>query len=354
METLDMVAAFKADKGPNSNPNQEKIDEIVSELENEILIYRKKLTSGEYNGEGEEPTTEQKNHRTKIEKMLRKAQALKNGEKINAEEEGETSLEDAERIMGDRFFGPEQISKLGIAAETIPEIPFTEEQLEMAKQMGMDLILYSDKLDNGETLTGKTLIARIDNKQSDGGKMLHNSDWYKNEKFFIDQSPTGQWKLTTRENIPKSGYRNYLEQTKELANYILSLYNNDKTRIPENILSAIEEAIILTDDRTAQKAIESTDETIQKSMAEKLSKLPLNQMFRESFIECLYRIAVIEKEKSSNTGLLNSTYTWTNSVSSGSGLVRFGSLDAGGAFVDGCRPQGAVSYLGLCFSAAKL
>ncbi len=90
METLDMVAAFKADKGPNSNPNQEKIDEIVSKLENEILIYRKKLTSGEYNGEGEEPTVEQKEHRTKIEKMLRKAQALKDGEKIK---EGEYTFE---------------------------------------------------------------------------------------------------------------------------------------------------------------------------------------------------------------------------------------------------------------------
>ncbi len=178
METLDMVAAFKADKGPNSNPNQEKIDEMVSELENEILIYRKKLTSGEYNGEGDESTAEQKEHRTKIEKMLRKAQALKDGEKIK---EGEYAFEQYRAELHPFML------------ETYKKWSYNADQLKIVKEVtsSPDNIHIDEIIPFYEMIKIHSDNAKLEANKSKVGELYLTSESvdFKTAKLFIPEIP---------------------------------------------------------------------------------------------------------------------------------------------------------------------
>jgi|SRR3989338_4446656 len=113
----------------------------------------------------------------------------------------------------------------------------------------------------------------------------------------------------------------------------------------------IEEARSLANDPAFQAKVKSNDPNLWKPAAEKLSTLPLNRHFRESLPELLYRLVLLDRAR--GVQLLQHMYSWTNSCSSGGGLVAGGGFDAGGAYVDGRVPGNAYSYMGLFLSAEK-
>jgi len=276
------------------------------------------------------------------------------------------TLQEAREILGDRVFGPEQVEQaFGIHIENVPNIPYTREQLEQAERKGMDLVLYTDKLKDGKDLTGLSLYNHLQQKQKDGSKLLFNTDWYKDEPFFTTetpQSPQNQgtyWKLVSREVIPNSTNQNYLEQTQTLANYIRSLYNEDPANpkdIPPDIQQALNEfEDLLKNEPQLKDKVTSTDETIWKPVAQTLANLKLTELFRESFIENLYRLTLTDRTKAQNVAqLLLSMYSWTKTLASGGRLVDSGLFDGTGAAVDGRGPGRSDSPVGCSFSAVFL
>ena len=113
----------------------------------------------------------------------------------------------------------------------------------------------------------------------------------------------------------------------------------------------IEETRSLANDPAFQAKVKSNDPNLWKSAAEKLSLLPLNRSFRESFPELLYRLVLLDRAKAIQ--LLQSMYSWTNSRSFDGDLVDGGVFDADGASVYRYEPRDAHSGLGLFLSAEK-
>jgi len=269
------------------------------------------------------------------------------------------SRTEAKEIMGVNFFGPEAI-KIGfdqVIEGEIPPIPFSREILEKFKDTHQ-LILYADVFQFGVAsikVNGKFLDENLQNKKKDGTKLLHNTDWYKNEKFFTQESSKLRWKLVSKELIPNSTSKNYLEQTELLADYVKGLYS-DISKIPPEVRDALAEWKNLKGDVSKfselQKNVVSSDETEWKSAADTLESLKLTQMFRESFIEWFYRTALIERVNGEK--LLPDKYSWTKSRFSVGNFVYAGFFVDVGGDVYRDAPRDSSSFLGCAFSADKL
>ena len=274
--------------------------------------------------------------------------------------EGIATLKQARDILGDRLFGPDELEKAGfvLEAKDVPTIQFSPEQLEMAKEKGLDLVLYTDWLPDGNPLTALSLTTLYDNKQSNGSSKLLNSfdasDWKMKEDFFTEENPGLKWKLVSKEAIPNSTNKNYLEQTLALYDYVQLLYK-DPENMPNEVKEALKEFEELLNDSTKiakfEAEVKSSDETTWKKAAETLANLKISGLFRESFIEAFYRMVVVEK--ASKERLLENMYSWTKSRSSGGDLVCAGRFGGDGAVVDGGRPGRSGSDIGCAFSAEK-
>jgi len=114
-------------------------------------------------------------------------------------------------------FGAENIQ---INLEQIPNVPFSEEELERAKELGQFLILRVDKTADGQSLTMERMnkLLADEFKETGKGKILFKTDdsgnieanaWYKNEDFFLEEIPKLSWALVTKEVIPNSLNNNY-------------------------------------------------------------------------------------------------------------------------------------------------
>jgi hypothetical protein len=269
------------------------------------------------------------------------------------------SLKEAKEIMGANFFGPEEVqSALGLQFnEKIPEINFSKEILEKFKDTHQ-LILYGGKflgLLGTPPTTSQIFSTKFGNKKKDGTKLLHSIDWYKDEKFFTQERTKLEWKLVSKDLIPNSTSKNYLEQTSLLADYVRNMYDNDSQASSE-VKDALLEWNRLKHDSQKfdelQKNTVSQTEAEWKSAADTLESLKLTQLFRESFGEWLYRTALTER--ATGERLLPNTYSWTKSRTSGGEFVIAGGFGDDGGHVDRCRPRDSRSDIGCAFSAVKL
>ena len=252
--------------------------------------------------------------------------------------------------MKDRVLGAEDLKQVfGVKLEE-PSIPIPEALLERLGNEGR-LILYTDRWSNLKSMTSLSIVEKFENKKADGTKILCGfdpDDWKRSENFFIKETPSLKWRLVLDEPLPGSTSRNYLRQTLHLCDYLEGLYDR-KNPIPPAIVAMIKGtkklAVKISDD------VESWDDTLWKPAAEKLSLLPLNRHFRESFPELLYRFVLIDRAR--GVQLLQNMYSWTNSCSSDGGLVAGGYFGADGAIVYGYGPRDAYSYIGLFLSAER-
>jgi hypothetical protein len=198
------------------------------------------------------------------------------------------------------------------------------------------------------------MYENLDKKKKDGTKLLYDNDWYKNEKFFTEERTELRWKLVSKDLIPNSTSKNYLEQTGILADYVVGLYGTEE--MPKDVKEALGEWIALKNNKKEFKKLQdntvSSDEAEWKSAADTLEKLKLTQMFRESFIEWFYRTALTER--TTGERLLPNTYSWTKSRASSGDFVRAGDFYDGGGDVYRSRPRYSNSNLGCAFSAVKL
>jgi hypothetical protein len=134
-------------------------------------------------------------------------------------------LDHARSILGDDVIGPEEIEaalgKVKIAAKP-PSVPFPPAELEAAKSAGEMLVLRSTQTADGKPLTILSLIQAFPNLFD--SKSLRNVGYQLKNEWGIELEPLAAtatcasgWALVTKEVIPASINRDYVEQEAELA-----------------------------------------------------------------------------------------------------------------------------------------
>lgn len=261
-------------------------------------------------------------------------------------ESGEPSIDlvSAEKILGENFFGPEAIRQtFGFEVKKVPEIPFSQWEIERAQELGQQLVLYIDQTSDGKTLSVMGINRLLESKTSDGGKLLYDTDWYKDEDF-ANEGPQVGWKLTSKEVIPNSTSKNYLQQTETLIEYLTQevFKGFALDEIPKEYQDAI------TEFNGKKKEIEGLISSDWKKAAEELANLKITGLTRETPAEVMYRLALTEKTSKSRP--LESTYTWTAMRESDGYLVFLGRFDSKGTRVSRWGSDFTYSDVGVCFS----
>ena len=276
----------------------------------------------------------------------------------------ESSLQEAREILGDEnVYGPDkiqQVFEVDLAPSEIPNLPFSREDLEKAKELGMILVLRVSHDSDYNPLTParmhELLQPRLDAEGR--GKMLFRIDWYKDEPFFTRETPVrsfdrarndgggragddtlqAEWKLITRDILPDSTSKNYLEQTRLLRDKLKDL----------GWLTG-EEAAEVTDKKLAE--IEPFLTSDWKKASQLLANLNITTNHRRSLSEALYdtMLVYLSQEDTGDRPLPN-RYDWVMTLSSDGILVSLGIFDSEGASVDRWRPGARNSAIGVVFS----
>jgi len=156
---------------------------------------------------------------------------------IPEKKEGSIEFEEVKEIFGKDFLGPEAI-KTTYGVELTPDelqeienIPFTIEELEQAKQLGMMLVLRVPSIGEGKEAKPLT-IDQIREKFSGGDtlgdpkkkkkKMFYRSKgdgWFDKEKFALEGTPNLGWGLVMKAVLPDSLSKNWDQQEEVLKNW---------------------------------------------------------------------------------------------------------------------------------------
>lgn len=282
----------------------------------------------------------------------------KRGPERAGKTESRVDMDRAREIMGPDFFGQEAIEQTfgpRLEDKDIPAIPFTEAELERAKELGQFLILRVKETGGKKPLplTAENMnnILSPQYKKAKKGKILYNNDWCKNEDFYKKDVPQTGWALVSRENIPNSTGKNYLEQTQEIVNYAANEIHKNAP-IPQETQEAIDEF----NNYYAQNFQNKTAQDMQALLsgqdwpkyAQELSQLKINRLFRRNFAETLYDSLVFSNNTQARP--FEKLYTWTSARSSSGRLVDFGGFGADGANVDSWGPDDSSGFLGVSFS----
>ena len=252
------------------------------------------------------------------------------------------SPEAAEAIMGKEYFlGPEAIQEtFGALPENIPPISFSRQELREAKQRGELLVLQIDRLADGTPLTGKAIHERFGTQK--GRKwFFYNVDEHIDKPFFDADTPEVCWKLVSLKMLPDSKNKNYYEQTELLANHVKTLFANKS-------LPPLYQAALTEWEQSKGDILPLMNDENWQEAAQRLADLKLTLLTRDSFIEKVYLMKLLNQTQGKN--MLSDAYTWTKSRSSDGGLVSVGSFDAKGADMYVSDPHDPYSTLGVSFS----
>jgi len=250
----------------------------------------------------------------------------------------------AKEIMGQDFFGPEEVKTAfldQVDVSEIPSIPFTSEELEKAKELGQMLILR-------QPLTMKQISESLANKVNDDGKVLYDFKWYKEEKFYTTEAPEASWALVSKEVVPDSPNKNYLQQTQVLIDYLRNEVFKD-VEIPAEYADAMNE--FESEKAEIAAIVSSSVESEWRKAAQMLEELKINRLTRRSPAEALYDLVVYFQNNGER--LLPDTYSWTNRRNSSGSLVYVGYFESDGVVVSGDSPGESDSYFGDSFSRSR-
>jgi len=223
---------------------------------------------------------------------------------------------EAREIFGKDFLGPEAI-KATYGVELTPDelqeienIPFTREELEQAKQLGMMLVLRVPRLGEGKNERPLT-IDQVRERFSSGDtlgdpkkkkqKMFYRKKgegWFDKEKFATQDTPKLGWGLVSKSVLPDSLGKDWDRQEE-----VLKKWAKENNIDPKTV--------------KRRTPVEITYDTF------------------------LYYGA--NKET-----LLEDKWDWTGVQSSGGYFVHVGNFDSDGLSVYGDARDGAGSFLGVC------
>lgn len=305
---------------------------------------------------GEEGATETWTKVAEFEdKLATKISALEEELGVSAgegKEGSELSLADAERILGkEAVLGPKDVEEVfGVKLDRLPAIPFSEFELQRAKELGQQLILQVDTMTQKEgrlisrekkvPLTLEHLKQKFTKAHDDGG-VFYEQDWYNDEDFFKKERPRVGWRLTSKDLLPESTSKNYLEQTELLVQHIEKQVFKGAP-VPKNYAEAIREF------RKEQPKISGLMDEDWQRASQALAGLAITKLARELPVEAMYRLILNDRARKDKP--LPRTYIWTASRASGGYLVFVGFFDAEGAGVYRTRPDRRDVNLGVSFS----
>ena len=299
------------------------------------------------------------------------AKGVKTGDAARAEElktqieTGAVSLREsldsrpnAERILGDNFISSEKVGGItdddGVRVFAIPNrapLKISAQELENEKVLGHERYWVPDAFTEDIVrkhgfpdgrITMQRLATVFTNKAHDGKPLLFSIDWYKNEAFFTTEALSAGYRSTSKEVVPGSLSKNYLQQTDLLVTYLrTNVFKN--VPLPDEYAKAIAEYESRRDEIQALMTPEKW-----KDASEILSGLTITKLTRESPAEALYRLVLMSRVKQQK--LLPSSYSWTSGRASGGSLVYVGRFDGHGAYVGRRAPALSDGGLGACFS----
>lgn len=267
---------------------------------------------------------------------------------------------EAKEVMEDSFFSYREIEEafgIKINRELIPEIPFSQDDLERARELKQMLILRVDKKSEREPLTIAKMSELLKGKVKDGGKTLlydngsgkiedSDSAWYKKEDFITKETPKLAWALVGKEVIPGSLGKNYLEQTEEIVEYLKNKVFEGK-KIPSEFQAAIGEF------EKSKDEIENLLAVDWRKAAEKLVNLQITKITRPTPVEVFYDLILYFQNRGERLLEDIPRFTWTSSRNSNEEFIRAGFFTRSGVSFSPWGPDGADSYLGATFSRLK-
>lgn len=252
-----------------------------------------------------------------------------------------------EKLGKENVFGPKEIEKtFGVRLAEVPGIPFSVEELERAEKLGQMLMLRVSETAEGKPMSLEAMIEIITKRWKDEGKgdLLVAADGLESlvrEGSFSKESPRTGWALVSRDVLPESLSKNYIEQTEIIIETLKNKVFKD-LEIPEEYKKAIAEF-------ESKKAAltELVDENWGKA-AKELTELKISQMTRQTFSETIYDLAVYYD--ANNKRLLNDMCAWTASRSFGGRLIFLGNFDVRGVYGDASGPGYRGGRLGVSLS----
>ena len=161
-------------------------------------------------------------------------QALNSAKKeglVPEAKEASIEFEEAREIFGKDFLGPEAAeAAFGVELsqeelEQIEDIPFSREELEQAKQLGMMLVLRVPRIGKEKNTKSFSINSvreafKDDDKLGDPKKkksnIFYDQDWYDDESFATQDTPSLGWGLVMKEVLQESRDKNWDEQEEVL------------------------------------------------------------------------------------------------------------------------------------------
>jgi hypothetical protein len=162
------------------------------------------------------------------------------------------------------------------------------------------------------------------------GRIIYPNDWLwqTNEKCYTTETPRPGWKLVTKDVLPNSTSKDYIEQTAVLRDYLQKLGVLSMEELEECSDSKLAEI------RELMEVKEADDPEAWKSWeaaGKKLAELRINQQHRTRLCEDIYNQLLLYVTKGER--LLEKNYNWTNSRSSDFGSSALGFINYG-HFID--------------------
>ena len=140
------------------------------------------------------------------------------------------TLEEAKRILGSDFFGPDTVGKVfDMELKNIPPIPFSKEEVEAMKGREQ-IIFYPDTLKDGQPVTVNTLQESFSSKGKD---LVEFSDFSAAPKKSVEAR--GGWAAISKEPIPGASETTWLSQTEAKVKYLKDVVYSGQTMPPEYV-----------------------------------------------------------------------------------------------------------------------
>lgn len=252
---------------------------------------------------------------------------------------GHTSLIEAQGIFrrGTDCFGPQEVRQIGFEIGEVPPIPLGKTMLAHLRTLGVSLEWH-------EPETMKGLHDRLGNEIVKGTKLLYNTDWYRENSFYTtEKSAVAHWRVVTKAVVPNSISKEYLPQTRVLAEYLRDKVFSGGS-LPEKFRLALEEL----NDR--HRELSELVESDWKAVAEQIAGLSINQLCRGTAVQSVYGLAL--HKAVNDEFLLSGMWDWTKSRSSDGRLVLVGDAASGGVYVYDGRPGRSDGSLGVRLSCS--
>lgn len=253
-----------------------------------------------------------------------------------------------EKLGKENVFGPKEVEKtFGVRLAEVPGIPFSIEELERAEKLGQMLVLRVDKTADSKPMSLEAMSSMMAKRweKEKKGSLLNTAEGWRDRVTGADDftkvAPRSGWALVSKDLLPDSTSKNYIEQTEVIIKALKDAAFKDM-ELPEEYAEAIAE-------------FESQKERLTTLMSEnwmeaakQLSELKINQLTRQSIQETIYDLAMYHDTHGKR--LLPNKYTWSNSRSSDGDLVVLGGFGAYGVYGYGWGPVPRDGNIGVSLS----